>query len=46
VVRSIDSKFAKTHIKKLGGITRITDVQKPEPEEPGEDINDIIEEED
>jgi SWI/SNF-related matrix-associated actin-dependent regulator 1 of chromatin subfamily A len=30
VDRSIDSKLAKTHIKKMEGITRITDMQKEE----------------
>jgi SWI/SNF-related matrix-associated actin-dependent regulator 1 of chromatin subfamily A len=44
VDRSIDSKLAKTHIRKLEGITRITDIQKPEPEEDLENILDDDEE--
>jgi hypothetical protein len=41
VDKSIDAKLAKTHVKKLEGITRITDTQKPEEE----DIDEIVEEE-
>jgi len=43
VDRSIDSKLAKTHIKKLEGITRITDVQIEEDEI---DIEDVFDDED
>jgi len=42
VDRSIDSKLAKTHIRKTEGITRITDIQKPELNE--KDLDDILEE--
>jgi SWI/SNF-related matrix-associated actin-dependent regulator 1 of chromatin subfamily A len=41
VDRSIDSKLAKTHIKKMEGITRITDTQKEEI-----DIEDVFDDED
>jgi len=43
VDRSIDSKLAKTHIRKMEGITRITDVQKEEEEI---DIEDVFDDED
>jgi SNF2 family DNA or RNA helicase len=42
VDKSIDAKLAKTHVRKLEGITRITDIQKPAEE----DIDEIVDEED